>query len=147
MNTKKVAIIALALVALIGGVFIITRNIISRESISESTQNPAIAKKEPVNLFGQGANSDDKTKETTEVIGVLNIIGDKTITVKSSGADSAVVNINGATPVMLLGNDNKATSGQMADLRIGNTVRVVYEKITKNARMIFVTKPQEATTK
>jgi hypothetical protein len=147
MNTKKIAIIALALIALIGGVLVIARSISNRDLFSGSGQNPMATKKEPANLFGQGSANNDKAKEMTEVTGELKMIGEKTITVKSSEVDSAVVNINGATPVMLSNNENKTTLGQMADLQIGDTVRVTYDKTTKNVNMIFVIKSQTATKK
>ena len=140
MNTKKIAIIALALVALIGGVFIIARSISNKDSLSGSSQNPMATKKEPVNLFGQGSASNDKTKETAEIVGTLAVIGEKTITVKNVDTDAAIININGATPVMISNNENKVTSGQMADLKVGDSVTVTFDKATKNAMLISVTK-------
>ena len=139
MDRKKVLILALALIALFGGIFLVARKISNKNKVAKSTTNPAqnsvAEKKGPVNLFGQnktGAQQSDAT-------GTVDVIAEKTLTIKTNQAP-LVVNINGATPVMIVVGKNSPAAGQMADLKKGDSVRVTYDQATKAARLILITR-------
>jgi len=142
MDRKKVLILALALIVLFGGIFLVTRTISNKDKVAKSTtnstQNSVVAKKEPANLFGQ-AETNAQKKATLDAIGTVEVIAEKTLTVKADKA-SVVVNINGATPVMLAVGKNAPVAGQMADLKKGDSVKVTYDQATKAARLILITR-------
>jgi len=135
MDRKKILILTLVLVVFAGGAFLISRNT-SNKKQGGTAFNPVTVKKEPVNMFGQGSG-EDRGKNITDVAGAIEVIEEKTLTIKTS-KEAVVVNINGVTPVMVMRTNNKAVVGQMADLKIGDAVKVTYDKITRNAVMIYL---------
>lgn len=134
MDRKKILVLLLALVVLVGGIFFIARSISNK---NQAVTAPVATKKEPANLFGKETANTAKT--TLDVVGNVAIISEKTLTIKNS-TQSTVVNINGATPVMITDEKNQTSASQMADLKVGDAVKVTYDQTTKNAMLISVTK-------
>ncbi len=133
MERKKIAIIAFALLVLFGGIFFVARSI--KEKQSGTAQAPIGGEKQPANLFGQNAG---ESKESVAIItGSVEIIAEKTLTVKNP-QESMVVNINGATPVMLMVGSASPVVGQLADLKKGDSVKMSYDRTTKNVMLISV---------
>ncbi|MCX6761402.1 MAG: hypothetical protein NTY33_00940 [Candidatus Moranbacteria bacterium] len=138
MDRKKILVLLLALVVLVGGIFFVTRSISNKnQAVTAPIANPVATKKEPANLFGQGTV--DATKTTLDASGNVETILEKTLTIKNPNG-STVVNINGATPVMITDGKNSSVAGQMADLKVGDAVKVTYDTATKNTTLISVTK-------
>jgi hypothetical protein len=141
MDRKKVFVLSLALLVLFGGVLLIARSIGKKDVAGipvSDNKNPVTTKKESANLFGKGTE-EETAKNITDAVGIVEAIGEKTITVKNA-ENSSVVGITGATPVVITSNNAKTISGQMADLKVGDAVKVVYDKTTKNVTMITITR-------
>ena len=100
--------------------------------------NPSTEKKPTVtNLFSQNS---DSTKKTVSLTGTADKIAEKTLTVKDATTSaSTVVNINGATPVMLKQKDGTLKAGQIANLRINDSIKVEYDSETKDVQLITIT--------
>ena len=133
MDRKKMLILIFALVVLVGGIFVIVRSINNRNQNNSSNQT-LNAKS---NMFGQDSSA-AKENTMTDVAGTVEVIAEKTLTIK--GQELSVVNINGSTPVMITAGASQPVAGQMADLKVGDSVKVSYDKITKNAIIISVAK-------
>lgn len=138
MDRKKILILILALTVLVGGIFFIARSINNKNQVGKPNQNKSVAKKEPANIFEQDANG-KKEVSATDVVGSVSVIAEKTLTVKTQ-KDAVVVNINGATPVVITSGD-KTITGQMADLKVGDAVKVTYDETSKNVALISVIRP------
>lgn len=135
MERKKIAIITFALLVLFGGIFFVARSI--KEKQAGTAQAPIGGEKQPANLFGQ--NTEENKANIATVTGSVEIIAEKTLTVKNP-QESIVVNINGATPVRLTVGNANPVAGQMADLKKGDLVIVTYDKINKNTMLISVSR-------
>jgi hypothetical protein len=142
MDRKKILILALALIVLFGGIFLVARTISNKEGVAKSSTNPTqksvTEKKGPVNLFGQNETGAQQ-KTTSDATGTVDVIAEKTLTIKTN-QEPLVVSINGATPVMLAVGKNAPVAGQMADLKKGDSVKVTYDQATKAARLILITR-------
>ncbi len=145
MERKKVFILIFALVVLVGGIFLVARNISNKSKTTDSSlpsqQTPSTnAKKEPANLFGQDTPNSKTT--AADVTGTVDTIVEKTLTIKTQ-KDSVAVNINGATPVMLQVGNTPAKVGQLADLKKEDSVKITYDSVTLNAQLILIVRAQE----
>lgn len=100
-------------------------------------ESAGLVEKSKQNLVEKQKNRENLVEK--EVTGNIESIQEKTLTVKNP-QETVVVNINGATPVMLFVNTDKKAVGQMADLKLGDPVKVLYDETTKNAMKISVTK-------
>jgi hypothetical protein len=136
MDRKKILILIFAIVVLVGGIFIIAKSIQNKNVANNPVGQSTIVKN---NMFGQDT-TDASKKATTDATGTVEVIAEKTLTIKSQ--ESIVVNINGATPVLITVGTGQPTAGQMADLKKGDSVKVTYDKTTKNVLMISVTGAQ-----
>ncbi|MFZ2189087.1 MAG: hypothetical protein WAV73_06015 [Candidatus Moraniibacteriota bacterium] len=137
MNTKKTLILVFALVVLFGGIFIIAKSIRDKNVVNNPVDQNAIVKS---NMFGQDAAKDNKNARV-DVSGSVEAIAEKTLTIKTP-QELTVVNINGTTPVIITLGADQPIAGQMADLKKGDSVKVTYDKTTKNASMISITRAQ-----
>jgi hypothetical protein len=137
MDRKKILILALALIALFGGIFLVARKISNKEGIAKFGTNPVqtvTEKKGPANLFNA---TGEKQKTTSDATGIVDVITEKTLTIKINQTP-LVVSINGATPVMIAVGKNVPVAGQMADLKKGDSVKITYDQATKAARLILI---------
>jgi uncharacterized protein YneF (UPF0154 family) len=136
MERKKMLILIFAIVVLVGGIFIIVKSIQDKNAVNTPVSQNTIVKN---NMFAQDTTDANK-KATTDVTGIVEVIAEKTLTIK--GQESIVVNIDGATPVLITAGAGQPIAGQMADLKKGDSVKVTYDKTTKNALIISVTRAQ-----
>ena len=123
MDRKNILVLLLALVVLVGGIFFVIRRANNRNM---PTPTPSLSGKETHNA-----------KTAVDVTGNIEVIGEKTVTVKNAN-EVTVANINGATPVMISDGKNPAVAGQMADLKLGDAVKMTYDKTTKNVMVVLV---------
>jgi hypothetical protein len=136
MDRKKILLLILVLVVLVGGIFLISSSIKDKKQ-GVTAPNPVVAtKEEPVNMFRQGSG-EDNGKNMIDISGTVDVIGEKDLTVKTQN-EAILVNISGVTPVMVTGADNKAVVGQIADLKVGDVIKVTYDKVTRNAVMVYL---------
>jgi hypothetical protein len=137
MDRKKILLLILALVVLVGGIFLISSSINNKKQ-EVATTKPVATKKEPANMFRQ-ESGEDSGKNMIDVSGTIDVIGERNLTIKTQN-EAVVVNISGVTPVMVIGADNKAVVGQLADLKIGDVVKVTYDNVTRNVVMVYFNK-------
>jgi uncharacterized protein YneF (UPF0154 family) len=137
MNTKKTIILVFALIVLFGGIFIIAKSIRDKSVANKPVDQKTIVKN---NMFGQEATKVNENARV-DISGSVEVIAEKTLTIKTP-QESTLVNINGATPVIITLGADQPTAGQMADLKKGDLVKVTYDKTTKNVLMISVARAQ-----
>lgn len=127
MDRKKILILILALVVLVGGIFFIASQVNKKQEV-----NP-VATRTPSELETKKQGLSKGGDENVIVFtGNVVEIAEKLLTVKSI-SESIAVNITGATPVMDAGKVS-----QMADLKVGDNINVTYDKTTKNATLIYI---------
>jgi len=139
MNTKKIIILVFALVVLVGAILFATRKVIDKNQKAAEpnlTENSGMEKKKETKLFGQ----EGQGKNVVSVSGNVSVISEKTLTIKTQSTP-VVVNINGATPVMTINSNNNSTIAQIADLKVGDAVRLTYDQVSGNATVIYLIRP------
>ena len=134
MDKKQLSILIFALLVLFSGIFIITKAIQNKRGVNFG-QSSMMNGKGKANFFDR--KQGDKTAEVADVIGGVDSISEKALTIKQAEAVIAV-NINGSTPVMIATGDKQETAGQVADIKTNDTVRVSYDKVSKDARLIVI---------
>lgn len=134
-KAKQVSILVLAVVLLIGGLYVIARNISQKNKMKTESADQA-AQQLPIGIF---SHSDD-SHVFADVIGSVTDITEKTLTV-SHLQNSTVVNINGSTSVVVLVDGKQPAIAQIADIKVGEAVKVTYNQATKNVVMISVIRP------
>ena len=144
MLKKQIVIIAFALITLVGGIYIVARNISNKsqeETKINSSASSIYSKKDSPKSFIQEVK-EEKADSTVDASGSIEMIEEKTLTIKQLRG-SLVVNINGATPVMLIAGRSQPVPAQVADLKKGELVKITYDKTTKNAIQISIIRPQK----
>ncbi len=127
MDRKKILILILALVVLVGGIFFIASQVNKKQEVNPvATRTPSELETKKQGLSKGG---DENTNTFT---GYVEVIDQYLLTVKNAN-ESVGVNITGATPVVDAGKNS-----QIANLKVGDNVNVTYDKITKNATLIYI---------
>lgn len=132
---KQITILTLAVVALIGGIYIVAKGVIrkSRDDFQGSKlANDASSDKNQQ----RGVISRQDVVDVGVAMGKVSDIAQGRLTVMGQ-QQSKSVNINGSTPVVIK-QGNSSVGGQVADIEVGNAVTVNYNKETNNARMIIL---------
>ena len=130
MDRKKTFLILL-LVMLIIVAGIVFYGLKTPKEVTDQNNSQANSKPVATNLFSQNT---DSTKKTVSLTGTA----DKTLIIKDATI-ATIVNINGATPVMLKQKDGTLKAGQIANLRINDSIKVEYDLETKDVQLITIT--------
>lgn len=139
---KQIIVLILALVVLAASIFFIARRINTKNQENIAVKNlTAEQKAARAELFSRAVMKSGGEIPIDIVMGSVGVIGEKTLTIKLP-QDSIVVNISDITPIMLIGTKagNEAVIGKIADIKVGDPVRVTYDKASKDAKLISVTK-------
>lgn len=131
MDRKKIIVLILALVVLVGGILFIASQVNKKQKTDPATKtsNELETKKQEMLARSIEKGGDENTNTFT---GYVEVIDQYLLTVKNAN-ESVGVNITGATPVVDAGK-----TSQMSGLRVGDNVNVTYDKITKNATLIYI---------
>jgi hypothetical protein len=65
-------------------------------------------------------------------------IAEKKLTVKKENGETEEIGIHGFTPVMIEGLDNQLQAGQMADVKVNDSVSIQYDKNDQSAKIIAI---------
>ena len=134
MDRKKTFLILL-LVMLIIVAGIVFYGLKTPKEVTDQNNSQANSKPVATNLFSQNT---DSTKKTVSLTGTADKIEEKTLIIKDATI-ATIVNINGATPVMLKQKDGTLKAGQIANLRINDSIKVEYDLETKDVQLITIT--------
>jgi hypothetical protein len=153
MDRKKSLVILLAFVILIGSIFLLVGSRSNKNTNSSKNVTGQDIKPQPAPA-GEGKEAPEKsliqvfeeTKKTEEkvmdnALGVIETIAEKTLTVKQI-LGTAVVNIDDSTKIEITDSKNQTILGKLADLKVGDSVKIIYDKTTKNAITVSVARGQ-----
>ncbi len=129
---QQILILTLALVVLFASIFFVVRNISTKSAVGNN-QNL----KENNNLQQNGSN---QVLKKIDALGRIAEISEKTIVVKHSD-ETTTVNVDSNTSVGIFFSLDTSTPGSLADLRLGDAVKVTYDSVTKDAKIILVARP------
>jgi len=150
MDRKKSLIILLALAILAGSIFLLarSRNIDSGKNVTDRDIKPKpvlvdegkeVPEKSLIQALGETKKTEEKV--TANALGVVETIAEKTLTVKQI-MGTVVISIDDLTKIEITDSSNQITLGKLADLKVGDSVKIIYDKTTKNAITVSVAKGQ-----
>jgi cytochrome c-type biogenesis protein CcmE len=144
MNKRKILTIIVVAIILIATIFLIVLRVANGNKNNKNVEAPVSGQsKNNSNMFDVKNSSNAKMIEIT---GSVKEIMEKTMTITTAQGDVSV-GINGATPVMLSMDKNvQLTVGQIADVRLNDSVDVQYDQNTKEAHLVTITQKASAKT-
>jgi hypothetical protein len=137
MDRKKILILILALILLVGSIFFAVLRMGDRNQEKNIGQNPAAKKKSADDMLSKRLEQGEN-KNVIDVKGNIESVLEKTLKVKDISGAITIINISADTPVEIVGINKKTTPAQLSDLRIRDLVKVTYDKMTINATLIQV---------
>ncbi len=134
MNKRKTLTIVVIVIILVITIFWVVARVVNNKKNSNSPVSSQ--PKNSNNMFDVKNNNNAKIIETA---GSVKVIAEKTMTITTAQGDVAV-GISGSTPVMLSVDKNiQPKVGQIADVRLNDSVDVRYDQDTKEANLIVIT--------
>ncbi len=134
MNKRKILTTMVVAVILIATIFLVAIKIINnKKNINSPVSSQS---KNDNNMFNVKNSSNVKIIKVT---GSVKEIAEKTMTIATVQGD-VVIGINGSTPIMLsISKNAQPTIGQIADVRLNDSVDAQYNQDTKEANLITIT--------
>ncbi len=143
MERKQILILTLALVVLFASIFFVARGIKENKSLENTSTKKLTVEQEKARtamLSGAGKTKEDAKPAIDIVLGSVDAINKKTLTMKHL-QESATVNVNDATPVMIVTEGKEeAAIGKITDIKVGDAVKVTYDKATMDTKLISLTR-------
>jgi hypothetical protein len=139
MDRKKILILILALIVLVGGIFLIASQVNKKEKVNPAlptvtkTQSEIEARREEL-LSHKVAEKIDGN--VAVFVGNIEAINQNIFTIKNVHDLIKVNVISNSTAVMDAGKNS-----QIANLKVGDNVDLTYDKTTKNVMIITIMKP------
>lgn len=81
----------------------------------------------------------EEEQNTANAIGKIETVDEKTLTIKQV-LGNVVINFDAAASVVTINGQNQESPGKSTDLKVGDSVVIVYDRTTKNAIKISVTR-------
>jgi uncharacterized protein YdeI (BOF family) len=141
MDRKKILILCFALFMLLVGLFVVAKSSNKKDEKTSSPQK-MIAEKKEVNVSSKQDAGNVKRDDTVSIMGSISAIDEKTLSIRQM-REAVSVNINSSIAVSNVDLDGKKLgAAKLSDLKTGDSVRVTYDRATKNATEIFITRVQ-----
>ena len=139
MDRKQVLILTFALVVLFASIFFLARRISGRNQIGAS--QGLVANNNNIDLSKKDQSV--QPENTTDVTGRVAVVSEKMLILRySSGIIS--LNLNNDTSVAIISSsDKEPVKGKIIDIKSGDSVRIYYDKTTRNAQLVAVVKNPE----
>jgi preprotein translocase subunit YajC len=121
MEKRKKLILILFLIVFIGGMLVVVKMVKNKPTKEQQ-------------VFANNFAQKTQMAKNTVLTGTVESLDGGKMTVHL-GQTHATVGISKDTPVTIMDKNGKATRGQVSDVKLGDVIKVEYDKVTMNVSM------------